>query len=56
MGKEYKAKGVDVALAPVIGPLGRIATGGRNWVSNCDTSAICGKELIVIIFAGRLLE
>ncbi|PPJ59718.1 hypothetical protein CBER1_10807 [Cercospora berteroae] len=31
MGKEYKAKGVDVALAPVIGPLGRIATGGRNW-------------------------
>jgi beta-glucosidase len=32
MGKEYKRKGVDVALAPVIGPLGRIATGGRNWV------------------------
>ncbi|KJX96952.1 beta-glucosidase like protein [Zymoseptoria brevis] len=31
MGKEFKAKGVDVALAPVLGPLGRIATGGRNW-------------------------
>lgn len=32
MGKEYKAKGVDVALAPVIGPLGRVVQGGRAWV------------------------
>jgi hypothetical protein len=38
MGKEFKAKGVDVALAPVIGPLGRIATGGRNWVRGFDLS------------------
>lgn len=31
MGKEFKAKGVNVALGPVIGPLGRVAKGGRNW-------------------------
>lgn len=33
MGKEFKAKGIDVALSPVIGPIGRVARGGRNWVS-----------------------
>lgn len=31
MGGEFKTKGVHVALGPVTGPLGRIATGGRNW-------------------------
>lgn len=31
MGAEFKRKGVNVALGPVIGPLGRIARGGRNW-------------------------
>lgn len=31
MGGEFKAKGVNVALGPVIGPLGRLAKGGRNW-------------------------
>lgn len=32
MGGEFHRKGVTVALAPaVIGPLGRIAQGGRNW-------------------------
>ncbi|KAM0717262.1 hypothetical protein Q7P37_007114 [Cladosporium fusiforme] len=31
MGREFKAKGVHVALGPVVGPIGRIATGGRNW-------------------------
>lgn len=33
MGMEFKAKGIDVALGPVIGPIGRMAKGGRNWVS-----------------------
>ncbi|KAJ6039065.1 glycosyl hydrolase family 3 N terminal domain-containing protein [Penicillium canescens] len=28
MGREFKRKGVNVALGPVVGPLGRI---GRNW-------------------------
>ncbi|RAH86226.1 putative beta-glucosidase [Aspergillus japonicus CBS 114.51] len=31
MGAEFKRKGVNVALGPVAGPLGRIARGGRNW-------------------------
>ncbi|KAK9797888.1 putative Beta-glucosidase [Seiridium cardinale] len=31
MAGEFKAKGVQVALGPVVGPLGRIASGGRNW-------------------------
>lgn len=31
MGEEHRAKGVDVQLGPVCGPLGRIPEGGRNW-------------------------
>jgi beta-glucosidase len=31
MGVEFKKKGVNVALGPVVGPIGRIAEGGRNW-------------------------
>ncbi|KUJ07559.1 glycoside hydrolase family 3 protein [Mollisia scopiformis] len=31
MGAEFRAKGVNVALGPVVGPLGKIAKGGRNW-------------------------
>jgi beta-glucosidase len=31
MGGEFKAKGVNVALGPVVGPLGRVSLGGRNW-------------------------
>ncbi|SRR6266536_3011527 len=31
MGGEFKTKGVNVALGPVVGPLGRVARGGRNW-------------------------
>lgn len=31
IGREFKAKGVNVALGPVIGPIGRVAKGGRNW-------------------------
>lgn len=31
MGAEFKTKGVNVALGPVVGPLGRVDEGGRNW-------------------------
>ncbi|KAJ5654072.1 hypothetical protein N7490_001075 [Penicillium lividum] len=31
MGAEFRRKGVNVALGPVVGPAGRIALGGRNW-------------------------
>jgi beta-glucosidase len=31
MGEEFKAKGAQIALSPVAGPLGRSAYSGRNW-------------------------
>ncbi|KAF4415871.1 beta-glucosidase M [Fusarium acutatum] len=31
MAGEFKAKGVNVLLGPVAGPLGRVVRGGRNW-------------------------
>ncbi|KAJ5933611.1 Glycoside hydrolase superfamily [Penicillium verhagenii] len=31
MGKEFRTKGVNMILGPVVGPLGRVALGGRNW-------------------------
>ena len=31
MANEFKKKGVNVALGPAVGALGRVVTGGRNW-------------------------
>ncbi|KKY16558.1 putative beta-glucosidase 1 [Phaeomoniella chlamydospora] len=31
LAEEYRDKGINIALAPVAGPLGRLARGGRNW-------------------------
>ncbi|KAI6817493.1 hypothetical protein KC340_g15098 [Hortaea werneckii] len=31
LGEEHRDKGVNVALGPVAGPLGRSPEGGRNW-------------------------
>lgn len=31
MAREFRKKGVNVLLGPVVGPAGRIAMGGRNW-------------------------
>jgi hypothetical protein len=31
LGREYKGKGIHVALGPFVGPIGRVARGGRNW-------------------------
>jgi beta-glucosidase len=31
MGGEFRTKGVNVALGPVVSPVGRTVTGGRNW-------------------------
>ncbi|RAH41830.1 beta-glucosidase [Aspergillus brunneoviolaceus CBS 621.78] len=31
LGEEFKAKGANVMLGPVVGPLGRDPLGGRNW-------------------------
>jgi len=31
LGAETKALGIHILLGPVVGPLGKIPTGGRNW-------------------------
>ncbi|KAK3316622.1 glycosyl hydrolase family 3 N terminal domain-containing protein [Apodospora peruviana] len=31
LGDEYHGKGINIALGPVAGPLGRVVRGGRNW-------------------------
>ncbi|KGO48004.1 Glycoside hydrolase, superfamily [Penicillium expansum] len=31
MGKEFRKKGVNMILGPVVGPIGRVTLGGRNW-------------------------
>lgn len=31
MGGEFRRKGVNVILGPVVGPIGRVVRGGRNW-------------------------
>jgi len=42
MGSEFKKKGVQIALGPVVGPLGRIAKGGRNWEGFTNDPYLCG--------------
>jgi beta-glucosidase len=43
MGVEFRAKGVNVALGPVVGPLGRIAKGGRNWEGFSNDPYLAGQ-------------
>jgi beta-glucosidase len=31
LGQEFRGKGVNILLGPVVGPLGRKPAGGRNW-------------------------
>jgi beta-glucosidase len=44
MGAEFKTKSVNVASGPVVGPLGRVDVGGRNWecISNDRKLRILG--------------
>ncbi|KEQ77336.1 hypothetical protein M436DRAFT_68539 [Aureobasidium namibiae CBS 147.97] len=43
IGQEFKTKGVNVLLGPVAGPLGRIATGGRNWEGFSNDPYLAGS-------------
>ncbi|KAK7752827.1 hypothetical protein SLS62_005169 [Diatrype stigma] len=49
LGSEFRGLGVNVALGPVAGPLGRIAVGSRNWegLSNDPYLADAGMAGIV---------
>nr|ATQ35961.1 beta-glucosidase [Talaromyces piceae] len=51
LGREFKAKGVNVLLGPVIGPLGRVAKGGRNWEGFSNDPYLAG-ELVAPTVAG----
>ncbi|KAL5319229.1 hypothetical protein ACEPPN_012279 [Leptodophora sp. 'Broadleaf-Isolate-01'] len=42
IGGEFRTKGVNVALGPVVGPLGRVAAGGRNWEGFSNDPYLCG--------------
>ncbi|KAJ3560473.1 hypothetical protein NPX13_g9288 [Xylaria arbuscula] len=42
MGSEFRTKGVNIALGPVVGPLGRIASSGRNWEGFSNDPYLCG--------------
>ncbi|KAH7378904.1 putative beta-glucosidase [Cadophora sp. MPI-SDFR-AT-0126] len=43
LATEFRLKGVNIALGPAIGPLGRIATGGRNWEGFSNDPYLTGQ-------------
>jgi beta-glucosidase len=49
MGMEFKKKGVNVALGPSVGPLGRIALGGRNWEGFGADPYLAGRMGAVVV-------
>ncbi|GAW19816.1 hypothetical protein ANO14919_093070 [Xylariales sp. No.14919] len=42
MGLEFRIKGANIALGPVVGPLGRVVRGGRNWEGFSVDPYLCG--------------
>ncbi|KAK0616792.1 glycoside hydrolase family 3 protein [Immersiella caudata] len=45
LGDEFYGRGVNIALGPVAGPLGRIARGGRNWEGLSNDPYLAGVGL-----------
>ncbi|KAH9906866.1 beta-glucosidase-related glycosidase [Xylariomycetidae sp. FL2044] len=45
LGAEYRGKGVNVALGPVAGPLGRVVRGGRNWEGLSNDPYLAGAGM-----------
>lgn len=43
MGGEFRRKGVNVLLGPVVGPAWRVARGGRNWEAFSADSYLSGS-------------
>ncbi|KHE86727.1 glycoside hydrolase family 3 protein [Neurospora crassa] len=50
VGAEYRGKGVNIALGPLAGPLGRVAKGGRNWEGLGSDPYLAGVGM------GRIVE
>ncbi|RDW61487.1 putative beta-glucosidase-related glycosidase [Coleophoma crateriformis] len=49
LGEEYYGKGVNVALGPVGGPLGRVTRGGRGWEGPGPDPYIAGIQMGEIV-------
>ncbi|KAF4835411.1 putative beta-glucosidase M [Colletotrichum siamense] len=45
LGDEYYGKGINAALAPCAGPLGRVARGGRNWEGLSNDPYLAGAGM-----------
>jgi len=45
LGDEFHGRGINVALGPVAGPLGRIARGGRNWEGLSNDPYLAGAGM-----------
>ncbi|ORY57247.1 glycoside hydrolase superfamily, partial [Pseudomassariella vexata] len=45
IGAEYKGKGLNIALGPVAGPLGRVVRGGRNWEGLSNDPYLAGEGM-----------
>ena len=50
LGAEFQRKGVNVALGPVAGPLGKIAKGGKNWEGFSNDPHLAGQLTYQTIF------
>ena len=48
IGEEFRGKGINMALGPVAGPLGRIARGGRNWEGLSNDPYLAGAAMGMI--------
>ncbi|KAK4148067.1 uncharacterized protein C8A04DRAFT_8644 [Dichotomopilus funicola] len=58
MGGEFKAKGVNVLLGPVVGPAGRVVLSGRNWegfASDPYLSGALAHETVTAIQAAGVI-
>jgi beta-glucosidase len=49
LGDEYYGKGVNVALGPVGGPLGRVTRGGRSWEGPGADPYITGIQMQEVV-------
>ncbi|KKA30951.1 hypothetical protein TD95_001324 [Thielaviopsis punctulata] len=49
MGNEFKRKGVNLLLGPVVGPMGRIVQGGRNWEGIAVDPYLAGQLVSVTV-------
>jgi beta-glucosidase len=45
LGDEYRGKGINCALGPVAGPLGRVVRGGRTWEGVSSDPHLAGEAM-----------